>query len=231
MLRFVLFSDNQGRGGKEAAVFGKAGDMIAKLKGVLDFTGDGFLILDVNGVGYRVFASNKTLAKMPPVGQGASVLIETQVREDHIHLFGFADAAEKGWFSLLTTVQGVGAKVALAILSVLSTDELAMAILSGDSKSVTRAAGVGPKLAVRIVTELKGRAGNFSAAAAGTETPDGSVVSSDGVSAVNDAVSALVNLGYARMDAAMAVNKAWKNRGAQASVSDLIRDALKEFAP
>ena len=80
-----MFSDNQGRGGKEAAVFGKAGDMIAKLKGVLDFTGDGFLILDVNGVGYRVFASNKTLAKMPPVGQGASVLIETQVREDHIH--------------------------------------------------------------------------------------------------------------------------------------------------
>lgn len=204
--------------------------MIAKLKGILDSTGDGFLILDVNGVGYRVFCSNKTLAKMPPAGQAAALLIETQVREDHIHLFGFADAVEKGWFSLLTTVQGVGAKVALAILSVLSAEELSMAVMSGDSKSVTRANGVGPKLAVRIVTELKGKTGNFDTAGASGIVGD---VSTDGEqgSAVGDAVSALVNLGYARMDAAMAVNKALKNRGAQASVSDLIRDALKEFAP
>lgn len=204
--------------------------MIAKLKGILDSTGDGFLILDVNGVGYRVFCSNKTLAKMPPAGQAAALLIETQVREDHIHLFGFADAVEKGWFSLLTTVQGVGAKVALAILSVLSAQELSMAVMSGDSKSVTRANGVGSKLAVRIVTELKGKTGNFDTAGASGIVGD---VSTDGEqgSAVGDAVSALVNLGYARMDAAMAVNKALKNRGAQASVSDLIRDALKEFAP
>lgn len=204
--------------------------MIAKLKGILDSTGDGFLILDVNGVGYRVFCSNKTLAKMPSAGQAAALLIETQVREDHIHLFGFADAVEKGWFSLLTTVQGVGAKVALAILSVLSAQELSMAVMSGDSKSVTRANGVGPKLAVRIVTELKGKTGNFDTAGASGIVGD---VSTDGEqgSAVGDAVSALVNLGYARMDAAMAVNKALKNRGAQASVSDLIRDALKEFAP
>lgn len=204
--------------------------MIAKLKGILDSTGDGFLILDVNGVGYRVFCSNKTLAKMPPAGQAAALLIETQVREDHIHLFGFADAVEKGWFSLLTTVQGVGAKVALAILSVLSAQELSMAVMSGDSKSVTRANGVGPKLAVRIVTELKGKTGNFDTAGASGIVGD---VSTDGEqgSAVGDAVSALVNLGYARMDAAMAVNKALKNRRAQASVSDLIRDALKEFAP
>ncbi len=204
--------------------------MIAKLKGILDSTGDGFLILDVNGVGYRVFCSNKTLAKMPPAGQAAALLIETQVREDHIHLFGFADAVEKGWFSLLTTVQGVGAKVALAILSVLNAEELSMAVMSGDSKSVTRANGVGPKLAVRIVTELKGKTGNFDTAGASGIVGD---VSTDGEqgSAVGDAVSALVNLGYARMDAAMAVNKALKNRGAQASVSDLIRDALKEFAP
>ena len=204
--------------------------MIAKLKGILDSTGDGFLILDVNGVGYRVFCSNKTLAKMPPAGQAAALLIETQVREDHIHLFGFADAVEKGWFSLLTTVQGVGAKVALAILSVLNAEELSMAVMSGDSKSVTRANGVGPKLAVRIVTELKGKTGNFDTAGASGIVGD---VSTDGEqgSAVGDAVSALVNLGYARMDAAMAVNKALKNRGAQASVPDLIRDALKEFAP
>ncbi len=167
---------------------------------------------------------------MPPAGQAAALLIETQVREDHIHLFGFADAVEKGWFSLLTTVQGVGAKVALAILSVLSAQELSMAVMSGDSKSVTRANGVGPKLAVRIVTELKGKTGNFDTAGASGIVGD---VSTDGEqgSAVGDAVSALVNLGYARMDAAMAVNKALKNRGAQASVSDLIRDALKEFAP
>lgn len=204
--------------------------MIAKLKGILDSTGDGFLILDVNGVGYRVFCSNKTLAKMPPAGQAAALLIETQVREDHIHLFGFADAVEKGWFSLLTTVQGVGAKVALAILSVLSAQELSMAVMSGDSKSVTRANGVGPKLAVRIVTELKGKTGNFDTAGASGIVGDVSTDSEQG-SAVGDAVSALVNLGYARMDAAMAVNKALKNRGAQASVSDLIRDALKEFAP
>lgn len=203
--------------------------MIAKLKGILDSTGDGFLILDVNGVGYRVFCSNKTLAKMPPAGQAAALLIETQVREDHIHLFGFADALEKGWFSLLTTVQGVGAKVALAILSVLSAEELSMAVLSGDSKSITRANGVGPKLAVRIVTELKGKTGGFEAA--GASAPDGAAGISENVSAVGDAVSALVNLGYARMDAATAVNKAWKARGKDASVAELIRDALKEFAP
>ncbi|MGN0904937.1 MAG: Holliday junction branch migration protein RuvA [Alphaproteobacteria bacterium] len=203
--------------------------MIAKLKGILDSTADGFLILDVNGVGYRVFCSAKTLAKMPPAGQPAVLLIETQVREDHIHLFGFADAAEKGWFSLLTTVQGVGAKVALAILSVLSGEELSMAVASGDSKSMTRAPGVGPKLAVRIVTELKGK-GFDAGIAAGVAGPSGEAAP-EGVSVVGDAVSALVNLGYARMDAAMAVNRAYKKRGAGASVSDLIRDALKDFAP
>lgn len=203
--------------------------MIAKLKGILDSTGEGFLILDVNGVGYRVFCSNRTLMKMPPAGQPAALLIETQVREDHIHLFGFADAAEKSYFSLLTTVQGVGAKVALAILSVLSTEELSMAIASGDSKSVTRAPGVGPKLAVRIVTELKGKVGaNLSAA--GTDTPAGEILQARG-SAADDAVSALVNLGYARMDAAMAVARSVKKRGQEAKVDELIRDALKEFAP
>lgn len=204
--------------------------MIAKLKGVLDSTGEGFLILDVNGVGYRVFCSNKTLVKMPVAGQPAALLIETQVREDHIHLFGFADAAEKSWFSLLTTVQGVGAKVGLAILSVLSSEELSMAIASGDSKSMTRAPGVGPKLAVRIVTELKGKVGGFISSA-GTDTPSGEVVQPAAGNVVNDAVSALVNLGYARMDAMMAVSKSFKVRGNDAKVDELIRDALKEFAP
>lgn len=203
--------------------------MIAKLRGILDSVGDGFLILDVNGVGYRVFCSAKTQMKMPANGQSAALLIETQVREDHIHLFGFADAAEKGWFSLLTTVQGVGAKAALAILSVLSVDELSAAIASGDSKSITRAPGVGPKLAVRIVTELKSKIG-AAFSAAGTDTPAGDIAQARG-SAVNDAVSALVNLGYARMDASMAVAKSFKKRGESAKVDELIRDALKEFAP
>lgn len=203
--------------------------MIAKLRGILDSVGDGFLILDVNGVGYRVFCSAKTQMKMPANGQSAALLIETQVREDHIHLFGFADAAEKSWFSLLTTVQGVGAKVALAILSVLSSEELSMAIASGDSKAVTRAPGVGPKLAVRIVTELKGKIG-AAVSAAGTDSPAGEIAQAQG-SAVNDAVSALVNLGYARMDASMAIAKSFKKRGESAKVDELIRDALKEFAP
>lgn len=203
--------------------------MIAKLRGVLDSVGDGFLILDVNGVGYRVFCSTKTQMKMPANGQTAALLIETQVREDHIHLFGFADAAEKSWFTLLTTVQGVGAKVALAILSALSSDELSLAIASADSKALTRAGGVGPKLALRIVTELKGKIGS-AISAAGTDTPAGEVVQAQG-SAVNDAISALVNLGYARMDASMAVAKSFKKRGENAKVDELIRDALKEFAP
>lgn len=203
--------------------------MIAKLRGVLDSVGDGFLILDVNGVGYRVFCSTKTQMKMPANGQTAALLIETQVREDHIHLFGFADAAEKSWFTLLTTVQGVGAKVALAILSALSSDELSLAIASADSKALTRAGGVGPKLALRIVTELKGKIGS-AISAAGTDTPAGEVVQAQG-SAVNDAISALMNLGYARMDASMAVAKSFKKRGENAKVDELIRDALKEFAP
>ena len=202
--------------------------MIAKLRGILDSAEDGFVILDVNGVGYRVFCSAKTQMKMPPKGQTATLLIETQVREDAIHLIGFADAVEKSWYLLLGGVQGVGTKVALAILSVLSADELSMAIASGDSMAVTRAAGVGPKLAVRIVTELKGKVGKISLS--GADTPAGEIAQAKG-SAVDDAVSALVNLGYARMDAAMAVAKSFKQRGESAQVGDLIRDALKEFAP
>ncbi len=202
--------------------------MIAKLRGVLDSVEDGFVILDVNGVGYRVFCSAKTQMKMPSKGQVATLLIETQVREDAIHLIGFADAVEKSWYQLLGGVQGVGTKVALAILSVLSADELSMAIASGDSKVITRAPGAGPKIAVRIVTELKGKVGKISLS--GADTPAGEIVQSKG-SAVDDAVSALVNLGYARMDAAMAVAKSFKQRGESAQVGDLIRDALKEFAP
>lgn len=204
--------------------------MIAKLRGNVDFAGDGFLILDVNGVGYRLFCSGRTLSKMPSVGGTASLLTEMQVREDSIKLFGFADETEKNWFALLTTVQGVGAKVALAILSALSPENLSMAIASGDSKSVSRANGVGPKLAVRIVTELKGKIGSLSSMA----DSDLAIVDSAGKasagSAADDVISALINMGYARMDAVSAVSKAMKTAGTDASFADLIREALKGFA-
>ncbi len=204
--------------------------MISKLRGLLDSTSENSLILDVNGVGYRVFCSSKTLSKMPPIGQTATLLIETQVREDHIHLFGFFDALEKNAFSLLTSVQGVGAKVGLAILSALSSEELSLAIASNDSKSITRALGVGPKLAVRIVTELKGKVGSLSTATMGTDTIAGSVLQQATNSVIEDAISALVNLGYARMQAAMSVSKSYKERGETAKVDELIKDALKDLA-
>lgn len=200
--------------------------MIAKLRGILDMIGDGFVVLDVNGVGYRVFCSSKTIGKLK-VGQEASLQIEMQVREDHIHLFGFADLAEKKWFSLLTTVQGVGAKVGLAILSALSTDELAMAVYAADSKAFTKAGGVGPKLAVRIVTELKGKAVTNPDSDAIPDDSAGIAVSSN---TAEDAISALTNFGFQRMDAASAVNKALKKLGKDADVSDIVREALKGFA-
>ena len=200
--------------------------MIAKLRGILDMIGDGFVVLDVNGVGYRVFCSSKTIGKLK-VGQEASLQIEMQVREDHIHLFGFADAAEKNWFTLLTTVQGVGAKVGLAILSALSTDELAMAVYAADSKAFTKAGGVGPKLAVRIVTELKGKAVTNPDSDMIPDESAGAAVSSNTAA---DAVSALINFGFQRMDAASAVNKALKKLGKDADVSDIVREALKGFA-
>ena len=206
--------------------------MIAKLRGILDSTGDGFLILDVGGVGYRVFCSARTLAKMPAAGKEASVLTETLVREDAIHLIGFADIVEKNQFLLLTGVQGVGTKVALAILSALSGDDVTMALASGDSKAFCRASGVGPQLAARIVSELKGKAGTLIDLS-GSSAIDGSVVSgSAGTSetAIGDAVSALTNLGYARLDAASAVSKAAKKIGKDAKVEDLIRTALKDLS-
>ena len=203
--------------------------MIAKLRGILDSTGDGFLILDVGGVGYRVFCSARTLAKMPAAGKEASVLTETLVREDAIRLIGFADIVEKNQFLLLTGVQGVGTKVALAILSALSGDDVTMALASGDSKAFCRASGVGPKLAARIVSELKGKAGTL-VDLSGSSAIDGSVVSGGGSPAVGDAVSALTNLGYARLDAASAVSKAAKKIGKDAKVEDLIRTALKDLS-
>ncbi|AUG52473.1 Holliday junction branch migration protein RuvA [Thalassospira marina] len=136
--------------------------MIAKLRGIVDFIGEDHVIIDVNGVGYLVFASRRTLSMMPPVGGDAGLIIETHVREDHIHLYGFADHAEKQWFALLTTVQGVGAKVGLAILSVLSPTDLLRALASQDTTALCRAPGVGAKVATRIIGELKDKAAKLN---------------------------------------------------------------------
>jgi len=203
--------------------------MIAKLKGILDSVGDDFAVIDVGGVGYRVFCSSKTLTKFGAVGNAVSVLTEMQVREDSIKLFGFADASEKACFSLLTTVQGVGAKVALAILSVLTAQEVSMALYAADAKALTRAAGVGAKLAARIVSELKGKTVGVSLENAPLPPLAAGTGKQESSSAVADALSALVNLGYQRMDAAVAVNKAVAKCGATADVSTLIKAALKEF--
>lgn len=201
--------------------------MIAKLTGLIDFISENFIILNVGGVGYRVFCSTKTIAKLPAKGQEVSVFIETQVREDHIHLFGFYDATEQQVFNLLTVVQGVGAKVALGILSVLSPAEIQMSVMTGDSKAFTRAAGVGPKLGVRLVTELKGKMGSLGKDEQMIPISDhGTDVADSGV--LSDAVSALVNLGYSRTEAGILAAKTLRNHP-QAKTSELIRLVLKEI--
>ena len=194
--------------------------MIARLKGVLDAAAADSAVIDVNGVGYLVFASAKTLGALGPVGSATVLHIETQVREDAIQLFGFTRADERDWFRLLLSVQGVGGRVALAILSVLGPDELAHAIAAKDTASVARASGVGPKLAARIVNELKDKG------VAGT----GPVAAPQPGNAVADTLSALANLGFRPMDASRAVADAQAEVGANAAVSDLLRIALRKSA-
>lgn len=199
--------------------------MIGKLTGIVDSTGDDWVILDVGGVGYMVFCSGRTLGLLPPPGGAAVLWIETHVREDHIHLFGFAETAERDWFRLLHSVQGVGAKMALAVLSVLPPNELVRAIAAQDKAALSRANGVGPKLAGRIASELKDKAGGMALGPveAANGTAGGGEVS-------EDAVSALVNLGYRRAEAFAAVAKASGELGAKASVESLIKAGLKELA-
>jgi holliday junction DNA helicase RuvA len=203
--------------------------MIGKLKGILDSVDEEGLIVDVNGVGYVVAASARTLRNLPAVGQAAILHIETQVREDAIRLFGFLTESERDWFRLLQSVQGVGAKVALAILGVLSSAELSGAIAAQDKSMVARAQGVGPKLAARIVLELKDKA-----PAGGVAELGGEIASADQASklpkAASDAVLALVGLGYARPQAAAAVAKGFAALGAGAETAALIRLGLKELA-
>jgi len=204
--------------------------MIAKLSGLIDEVGSDWAIIDVNGVGYLVFCSSRTLSIMA-VGEAIKLIIETHVREDHIHLFGFADHGERDWFKLLTTVQGVGAKVGLGILSALSADELVQAVASGDKAAVSRANGVGPKLATRIVSELKDKVGGMALGlAVQGSAGDGGVVTAGVVNAnTSDAVSALVNLGYSPSDALRAISHIAPNLGDDPSVEVLISAALSEL--
>lgn len=209
--------------------------MIARLKGIVDGIDADSAIIDVGGVGYLIFASGRTLSRLA-VGEAAVIEVETHVREDHIHLYGFFDTEERDWFRLLTTVQGVGAKVALAMQGILSPDELLQAIAAADKAAITRAPGVGPKLATRILSELKDKVGNLAlgAAAMGVRAsdPDGSgkAATTNAPTALADAASALVNLGYGPSEALGAVSRAAAEQGPEASVEALIQGGLKELA-
>ncbi|MEM6461682.1 MAG: Holliday junction branch migration protein RuvA [Pseudomonadota bacterium] len=204
--------------------------MIGKLKGTIDEVGADQVIVDVHGVGYVAFCSARTLAELGHTGEAVVLYIETFVREDQLKLFGFATEAERTWFRLLQGVQGVGAKVALAVLSTLSASELANAIALQDKAMIARAPGIGPKVAQRIVNELKNKAPDIAA-------EDGSTIGlkrdiGDGVAAgpVSDAVSALSNLGYSRDQAANAVAAALRSAGETADSAALIRLGLKELS-
>jgi Holliday junction DNA helicase RuvA len=204
--------------------------MFARLKGILEETDAETAIIDVGGVGYLVYCSGRTLGALPAPGEAVRLEIETHVREDHIHLYGFADRAERDWFRLLTTVQGVGARVGLAILTVLTPEALTQAVAAQDKAAVARANGVGPKLAQRIVSELKDKVGGMSLgpAAAVPSSADGGSAAPADAGATEDAVSALVNLGYGRSDAFTAVAKAARS-GEGADAAALIRLALREL--
>ena len=206
--------------------------MIAKLRGYIDTILPDSVILDVNGVGYQVFASGRTLSGLGGQGDAVSLWIETHVREDHIHLYGFKDQMEQQWYKLLTSVQGVGAKVGLAILTVCPVDQLGFIIGSGDKAAITRADGVGPKLGLRIITELKDKVGKIDTPAT-VAIPEVSNNSGSNESAIashhEDALSALMNLGYGRSEA-YAVIAQICNDNEGLSVEVLITKALKELA-
>jgi holliday junction DNA helicase RuvA len=201
--------------------------VIARLRGTLDTLDEGHAVVDVGGVGYLVACATRTLAALPRPGEAVDLLIETQVRDDSITLYGFRSGAERSWFRLLQTVQGVGARVALGILSVLGPDELARAVAAQDKAALARASGVGPRLAGRIASELKDRL---------SELPGPMGAPSTGPAAMtlngpaDEAVSALVNLGYGRSDAHAAVAKAAATLGDAAPLEALIRTGLQELA-
>jgi Holliday junction DNA helicase RuvA len=201
--------------------------MIGRLKGTVDGQGPDHVVLDVHGVGYVVYCSPRTLRALPATGEAATLSVDTQMREDMIRLYGFSADSERDWFRLLQGVQGVGSKVALAILGILAPNDLALAIARGDKAAVARSPGVGPKLAARIVAELKDK----------TPASDGSTLSEDEAASptgldrtADDAVAALVNLGYGRPQAIAAVADGVKTLGTEAATAALIRHGLKRLA-
>jgi len=204
--------------------------MIGKLKGVIDSYGEDYVIVDVGGVGYQVHCSARTLQSLPAQGQPATLSIETHVREDQIRLFGFTSDVEREWFRLLQTVQGVGVKVALAVLSTLKPSELANAIALRDKASIARTPGVGAKVAERIVTELKDKVPAFSALDPAVVKLSGAVDEDRAPQPIRDAVSALVNLGYGQPQAAAAIATASREAGEGADTAKLIRFGLKELS-
>jgi holliday junction DNA helicase RuvA len=204
--------------------------MIGKLKGLIESYGQDSVIVDVNGVGYEVHCSARTLQELPGVGQPATLSIETHVREDQIRLFGFVTEIEREWFRLLQTVQGVGTKVALAVLGTLKPSELASAIAMRDKAMVARAPGVGPKVAERIVTELKDKAPAYTNVDPALVRLSGALDDKRAPAPVTDAVSALVNLGYAQAHAAAAIAAAARSAGEGAEATTLIRLGLRELA-
>lgn len=204
--------------------------MIGSLRGILGAQDEGHCVIETaGGVGYLVQASSRTLGSLPPAPAEVWLLIETFVREDAITLYGFATAAERAWFRLLTTVQGVGPKVALAILSALAADELSRAIASGDRAALGRASGVGPRLAARLALELKEKAGALPmpvSLADGIAAPTSAIAAGP----LEDALSALVNLGYRRPEALAALGRASARLGEEAEIAALIPAALRELA-
>jgi Holliday junction DNA helicase RuvA len=204
--------------------------MIGKLKGVIDSYGEDFVIIDVHGVGYQVHCSTRTLQELPRAGEPATLSIETHVREDQIRLFGFQGDIEREWFRLLQTVQGVGARVALNVLGTLKPSELASAIATRDKAMVARTPGVGPKVAERIVTELKDKAPAYAHIDPALVQLSGALDEKRAPQPLADAVSALVNLGYGQPQAAAAIAAAARNAGEGAEVKTLIRLGLRELS-
>jgi Holliday junction DNA helicase RuvA len=204
--------------------------MIGKLRGVVDSYGDDTVVVDVHGVGYLVHCSARTLQSLPSPGEAATISIETWVREDQIRLYGFASDLEREWFRILTGVQGVGAKVALAILGTLKVSDLANAIALGDKAAIARTPGVGPKLAQRLVLELKDKAPAFASVDPAVVKLQDELSERRASTPVSEAVSALVNLGYGEIQASAAVAAAVRAAGDKSKTEELIRHGLKELA-
>ena len=201
--------------------------MIGKLKGKIDEIDEDSTIIDVGGVGYLVFCSGKTLSNLT-IGESATLIIETHVREDHIHLLGFTDKNERDWFRLLTTVQGVGVKMALAVLTIFDPTSISNIISAKDTKSLTRVSGVGNKLAERIITELKNKITKLPTSELKINNKTGSPLPATTIN--EDAISALVNLGFNRVDAYNAVSLASVSLDDAITIDNLISESLKKLA-